>query len=292
MRNFMFVAALAAIAATAACTASKPVLTIGGKSTTEQNVLVEIIAQHLNARTQNDVRVNSGLGLTAILHQALLMNEIDLYVESSGAVVANILKETPDKNPDVVFERMKGELDRLAKVQVLGKVGVADPFVIAIRTVDATAKHLTTITEAANTPPGWDFASSSDFMARTDGNTAFQSTYNVRLKSVPRPLPVDEMYRLLKEGHITMVAGSATDGYLVQPELTVLQDDKNGFPSGDICVMTRAEVLAKHPELTGAIKELAGKLTVEISRKLNAEVDLKHRSPKDVAADFLSGRIK
>jgi glycine betaine/choline ABC-type transport system substrate-binding protein len=127
--------------------------------------------------------------------------------------------------------------------------------VIAIRTEDAKQNQLTTISEAAMKPPGWDFASSSDFMARTDGNTAFQSTY------------------------------------LVQPELTVLKDDKAGFPPAEMCIMTRGEVAAAHPELAPALKELAPRLNVEVSRKLNAEVDLRHRSPKDVAAAFLAGRL-
>ena len=87
-----------------------------------------------------------------------------------------------------------------------------------------------------------------------------------------------------------MAAGSATDGYLTQPEFTVLKDDKQGFYPAEMCIMTRAEILNAHPELTGAIKGLAGKLSVEVSRKLNAEVDLKHRAAKDVAAAFLAGK--
>jgi glycine betaine/choline ABC-type transport system substrate-binding protein len=39
--------------------------------------------------------------------------------------------------------------------------------------------------------------------------------------------------------------------------------------------------------LKAALSELSGKFTLETMRKLNAQVDLDHRPPAAVAADFL-----
>ena len=62
---------------------SKPKLTIGAQ-TAHQNVLVEIIAQHLESRGNLEVQRRLSVGSTPITYQALLMNEIDMYPESDG----------------------------------------------------------------------------------------------------------------------------------------------------------------------------------------------------------------
>ena len=47
-------------------------------------------------------------------------------------------------------------------------------------------------------------------------------------------------------------------------------------------------LLTALPAARPALQELSGKFTVEKMRKLNAQVDLGHLQPKDVAASFLT----
>jgi osmoprotectant transport system permease protein len=274
-----------------ACSPSKQKLTVGAEDTTEQLVLSELLAQHLSARTPLDVQSRASVGTVAMVHQALQMNEIDLYVENTGALAGSILKEKPDSDPSVAADRVSSELERIARVQFLAPLGFENPFVIVILKDDAQERKIQTLSQASEyTNPGWDFASSSDFQSRPDGYTVLQSNYRIPLKSVPRPMPPDEMYRLLKDKHISMVATSDIDGQLLSPELQVLRDDKKAFPPSQMWVLTRIEVAKAQPALKPAIAELAAKISVPILRKLNYEVDVKHRPAKQVVADFLAAK--
>jgi glycine betaine/choline ABC-type transport system substrate-binding protein len=67
-----------------------------------------------------------------------------------------------------------------------------------------------------------------------------------------------------------------------------LTDDKKAFGSYQACIMARHEMLAGEPRLRPALEELSGKFTNDIMRKLDAEVDVKHRQVAAVAAEFLT----
>src|SRR5438552_18142379 len=106
------------------CGKSKPPLVVGSKDTTEQVLLGEIVAQHLEHRLGRKVERRLGLGGTLIAYQALLNGEFSLYPEYTGAVEAEILKERASEDPAQVFERVKSEVQRLARAEVLDPLGV------------------------------------------------------------------------------------------------------------------------------------------------------------------------
>src|SRR6266404_1638859 len=62
-----------------------PHLTIGSKFFTEQIILAELLAQHIEARTGLHVERKSNLGGTLLCHKALLSGEDDLLGEEFGA---------------------------------------------------------------------------------------------------------------------------------------------------------------------------------------------------------------
>jgi osmoprotectant transport system substrate-binding protein len=96
------------------------------------------------------------------------------------------------------------------------------------------------------------------------------------------------LYKALEQGQVTMIAANATDGPLASPDLTVLEDDKKTFGSYQACIMVRQDMLADEPRLKPALDELAGKFTNAVMRKLDAAVDIDHRQPAAVAAEFLA----
>src|SRR5256885_10492423 len=74
---------------------AQPHLTIGSKFFTEQVILAELLAQHIEARTGLHVERKSNLGGTLLCHKALLAGELDLYVEYTGTALTTVLNETP-----------------------------------------------------------------------------------------------------------------------------------------------------------------------------------------------------
>lgn len=288
-RTLLLLAA-ALICFASSCSRAKSKIIVGGKSTTTQSILAEVIAQQLESGGMT-VERRLNMGGTALTYQALLMTEIDAYAEGTGSIVASVLNETPDKDPNIVLERVRGELVRLARVQFIGPLGLDDPFAISILAPVAATEHTETIGEAARIK--WNFGSTSDFQMRTNGNTALQTTYSLPLRSYPKTFDTtEELYRALVAGQINMAAGNMTDAGLSNSNIVILKDDKGAFPAEQMGIVVRQDVLKAFPQMEGVLGKLKGRLNVPLMRKLNAQVEVQHRPVHDVAADFLAGRLQ
>src|SRR6202007_1473076 len=82
-------------------------ITIGSKFFTEQVVLAELLAQHIEAKTGIPVIRKTNLGGTLLVHKALLAGELDLYVEYTGTALTAVLNESPQGGSDAVYNRVK-----------------------------------------------------------------------------------------------------------------------------------------------------------------------------------------
>src|SRR6266481_3832190 len=65
-------------------------ITIGSKFFTEQVVLAELLAQHIEAKTGIPVIRKTNLGGTLLVHKALLAGQLDLYVEYTGTALTTV----------------------------------------------------------------------------------------------------------------------------------------------------------------------------------------------------------
>src|SRR5438445_12148321 len=82
-------------------------ITIGSKFFTEQVVLAELLAQHIEARTGIPVVRKTNLGGTLLVHKALEAGDLDLYVEYTGTALTAVLNETPSGDFPSVYHRVK-----------------------------------------------------------------------------------------------------------------------------------------------------------------------------------------
>jgi len=95
------------------------------------------------------------------------------------------------------------------------------------------------------------------------------------------------LYQALTKGQVEMVASSSTDGLLAVLPLTVLKDDKRYFPPYECALVMRDGAAVQFPALRGALEELSGKFSGETMRRLNYELDGKHRPVREIAREFL-----
>ena len=72
---------------------------IGAKNFTEQVVLGELLAQHIEARTGLKVERRFYLAGSYIANQALVAGRIDVYVEYTGTALTAILKQPVERDP-------------------------------------------------------------------------------------------------------------------------------------------------------------------------------------------------
>src|SRR3989441_13023612 len=82
-------------------------ITIGSKFFTEQVILAELLAQHIEAKTGIPVIRKTNLGGTLLVHKALLAGELDLYVEYTGTALTAVLNESPQGDSAAVYNRVK-----------------------------------------------------------------------------------------------------------------------------------------------------------------------------------------
>jgi osmoprotectant transport system substrate-binding protein len=281
--------ALTALAALSAgsCGNSKKPIVVGSKNFTEQRLLGEIIAEHLEHRLPGAKIVRQlDLGGTLLTYNALLNGQISLYPEYTGTILAEILKEQPTPDAPQMLERSRLELRRIAQVEVLDPLGVDNFFAMVIRGEDARDRKLTTLTQAAQVKDGWKLGLGYEFEGRMDGMPSLNK-YHLPMAAAPRIMDLGLMYKALEQGQVTMVAANATDGPLAAHDWTLLADDQHVFGSYQATVIARQDALNGEPRLKPALAELAGKFTNDAMRKLNAAVDVDHRQVRDVAAGFL-----
>src|SRR6266480_5257395 len=82
-------------------------ITIGSKFFTEQVVLAELLAQHIEQRTGIPVERKTNLGGTLLIHKAMLAGDLDLYVEYTGTALTAVLGESPKGDARTTYERVK-----------------------------------------------------------------------------------------------------------------------------------------------------------------------------------------
>ena len=274
-------AALLSAVFLASCNSKKPIV-VGSKNETEEMLLGEIVAQHLEHRLGQPVERRSGLGDTAILYQSILSGVVGVYPEYTGLIESEILKEQANPDPQIVLTRVRGQMDAM-QIEVLDPLGFDNPSAMVIRAQGA--EQIASLSEAAKVTKRWKLGIPYDFQSRSDG---FQALASYRLPlDAPRTLDKKQLFAALAKGDVDMIATRATDGHLT-PEWKILADDQKVFPPYQACLMVRKELIAAEPGLRAALAELSGKIHADTMQKLNAQVDLMNRPLAMVAADFLA----
>jgi osmoprotectant transport system substrate-binding protein len=275
----------------AACSGlRRDTIVIGSKNFSEQALLGEIVAQHLEARTHLRVERRFYLAGTYICQQALLASRIDMYVEYTGTALTAILHDPIEKDPSAVFARVQREYKQRFGLDVMPSLGFDNTFAIVIRGEDARRLHLKTLSDAARYTPGWRAGFGYEFIERPDGYPGLVSTYGLKFNAPPRNLDLGLLYRALLDKQVDIVAGNSTDGLLSARNLAILEDDKHYFPPYEAVPIVRDDTFARHPEVRNAIAELAGKISSDEMQKMNYEVDGEHRDATDVAREFLQSK--
>jgi osmoprotectant transport system substrate-binding protein len=266
---------------------SQPAIRVGSKNFTEQVVLGEIVAQHLEHRLHRSVERDLNLGGTLLAHQALLSHQIDLYPEYTGTALAAVLKDSIDSDPGAVLARVRAAYLQRFQIEWLDPLGIDDSFAMVVSGPQARAHKLETLTDASKTSEPWVLGVGYEFEQRADGLAALEKTYGLRWQGKPRTMDLGLLYKAMEQGQVTMIAANATDGMLSKMDLKVLRDDRHAFPPYQVCIAIRQDSMVAASGLREALLELSGKFTNQQMQNLNFQVDAQHRPVAEVARDFL-----
>ena len=266
---------------------AKPKIVVGSKFFTEQVILAELLAQHIEAKTGITVERKANLGGTLLVQKAMQSGDLDLYVEYTGTALTAVLKE-PLGNDDAatIYKRVKQAYAQRFQMEVTEPLGFENTFAMVIRSDDARRYNLHRLSDIAPLAPKWRIGVGYEFEERADGFRGLSDRYNLHFAAPPTAMDLGLIYRALADKKVDIVAGNSTDGLIEALHLVALEDDRHFFPPYDAVPIVRKSTLANFPQLRAALADLAGKLTAADMRHLNYEVDADQRDPATVVRAF------
>ena len=269
-----------------------PHLTIGSKFFTEQVILAELLAQHIEARTGIHVDRKTNLGGTLLVHKALLAGQLDLYVEYTGTALTAVLNEspTPGDTSNAIYDRVKQQYADRFHLAVTEPLGFANSFAMVVRSQDAAQFHLRTMSDLAPIAPKFRLGVGYEFLERPDGFPGWSKRYNLRFASAPSVMDLGLLYRALVDRQVDIVAGNSTDGLIDTLQLVPLDDNLHYFPPYDAVPIVRQDALAKFPQLGQALADLHNQVSADEMRHLNAQVDADQRDVTAVVRAFRASK--
>ena len=299
LRNLSFVSLLSMICLVPACKGpQRSGIVIGSKFFTEQVILSELLAQHIEARAGIPVERKTNLGGTLLVHKALLAGQIDLYIEYTGTALTAVLNEPPDRSSastdkglsNPVYQRVKQLYAQRFNLEVTEPLGFENTFAMVIRGKDAENLHVRTISDVVRYAPGWRVGVGYEFLERPDGFHGWADLYHLHFAQTPKVMDLGLIYRALVDRQVDLVAGNSTDGLIDALNLVVLEDDRHYFPHYDAVPIIRKSALNRFPQLEVILGELGGKISESDIRKMNYAVDVLQRDPATVVHEFRSSK--
>ena len=262
---------------------------IGSKNFTEQVILGELLAQHIENHTKLKVDRRFNLGGTFIAHEAVKAGKIAGYVEYTGTSFTTILKEKPLNNPDTVYKKVKEYYDQKLKLTVMKPLGFENTFALIIRGEDAKKWQIKSLSEAGKYSPQMKAGFGYEFLEREDGYPGLSKTYNLKFANI-KQMELGLMYQALKEKQLDFIAANSTDGLIPVLNLVILEDDKKYFPPYQAIPIFNQEILQKYPELTDTINQLGGKVSTTAIQKMNYQVDNQSQPVGKVVSEWLKSQ--
>ncbi|MEO9384262.1 glycine betaine ABC transporter substrate-binding protein [Chromobacterium phragmitis] len=267
-------------------------LTLGSKNFTEQHLLSELTTQYLAGKGY-EVTQKTDLA-SVILRKAQESGQIDLAWDYTGTgliVHHGIQKKMSNEEAYAEIKR----LDEPMGLIWLNPAALNNTYALAMKRSRAEAegvRALSDLARAVNRNNGggkrWQLGFDMEFAGRPDGLRPLQKLYGMVL-SRPQIRQMDSglVYNAIRDGFVDAGLVYTTDGRIPGFDLLVLEDDQGFFPAYSATPVVRKDVLDRHPGLADELNRLSALLDNDAMSAMNAEVDIRHRPVRDVAAEFL-----
>ncbi len=269
------------------CISNDDEIKVGSKNFTESLIVSEIYAQSLERANLKVKRVFNIAG--NLIHNALINDEIDLYPEYTGTALLSILKKEIKTNPQEVYDIVSKEYKDKFNVKWLNLTTSNDSNGIAIRTDISKKYAIYTISDLQKNADKIRFASQGEFHIREDALPMLEKIYGKFNFKTFKVYSNELKYKVLDENIADATIVYTTEGNLEKKDkYTVLKDDKYAFPPYNMVAIVKIETLKKYPQVEKILDDIDKKLTSDMLIKLNAMVDIEHKSYEKVAEDFLN----
>jgi osmoprotectant transport system substrate-binding protein len=261
-------------------------ITIGCKNFTEQYILLHVLEHRLEA-CGFDVRTEELAG-TMICHKALERGKIDGYVEYTGTALMAVFDLPRATDADAVLDTVREKYGE-GGFSVLGSLGFANSYGIAVRSKDAEENGWSKVSDLAGEAGDLTAGFTSEFQERADGYPRLKEVYGFSFGDAT-DLDPGTMYDALAQEHVDLICAFTTDARLAKYGLVVLEDDRKLWPPYDAVPVFRKDTLERHPEIKRCLAPLVGSIDEKTMIRLNHAVDVEKRDADEVARDYLAER--
>lgn len=265
-------------------TGSAGTITIGSKNFTENIILAHMMADLIEADTDLKVIRKVNLGGSNVAWKALENNDIQLYPDYTGTIVANYYQEETGTSEETLSKTQ--ELTTKDSLRVLKPFGFNNTYTLAVTQETAQKYNLNSFSDLAKVSSNFTLGCEFEFKDRPDGYLGLQDHYNMNFKEV-KGMDHGIMYRSIDSGEVEVVDAFSTDGQIKVFNLKILEDDKEFFPPYDALPVIRQDTLDKYPVIENALSKLANKIDEPAMQELNAKVDSDGMKTETVAHDYL-----
>lgn len=265
-------------------------VTVASKDYTEQIILGNMLAELIENNTDIKVNRKFALGGTKVIFGALQSGEVDMYMEYTGTIFADMLKHDPiteNVNSKDVYEISKQELEKNYDMYVGNELPFNNTYRLAVKKDFAQKYNINTISDLIPLSKNLVISPTFEFTNKRDGLPGVMDRYNgLKFKDV---VSIDGAlrYQALDNNESHIIDAFATDGLLATYDLKVLEDDKEFFLPYHAVPLVRRDILNKYPSLKNIADSLDNILTDDVMRELNNQVDTLKREPQEVAHEFL-----
>lgn len=268
---------------------AKDTIRISSQSTTESQILANIVSQLIAHETDIKVELVNNLGSSTVTHESLIRGDADIATSRyAGTEITGTLKMKPTKDPQKAQTIVKREFKDRYQQTWFPTYGFADTYAFMVTQKMAKKYHLETVSDLGRVAKQLTAGVDSVWVNHEgDGYQEFKQTYGYDFKKVA-PMQIGLVYSALAAGKMDVVLGYSTDGRIKSYNLKVLKDDRHFFPPYDASLVATDQILKQHPELKPLLNRLSGQINLDTMQTLNYQVDNDLLEPAVVAKQFLT----
>lgn len=267
--------------------ASKPVVIVGAKNFSEQYILASLIERKLRAAGFETAR-RDDLG-SAVAYRALAAGDIDVYVDYSGTLWANVLGRTDTPPAAAMLAQLTKDLEQRDGVLLLGSLGFENAYAFAMRRARAEELRVRTLADLSRVAPGLKLGSDLEFLSRPEWR-AVSTRYGLRFASQRSYAPTF-MYRAIADGSADVLSVFSSDGRIAALDLVTLSDPAQALPSYEAVLLVSPK-RAKDESFRKALLPLVDAIPIERMREANLKVDRdEDKQTPEAAAGWLFANL-
>jgi len=259
---------------------------VGGKPFTEQYIIAGLLAAELE---KQGFRVDQRLGLGSdVIYEATQNGSVDVYLEYTGTVWANQMRETENPGRVAVRDAVTDYIDQQSSMVAVGPSGFQNLYALAMRRDRAAELGITSIEDLVPVANTLICGADLEFFGRLEW-LSLRDTYTI---DFAEKLTFDAtlMYSAVNERQVDLITAYTTDGRVAAYDLLILEDPRGALLPYDGLFVASPEA-ANNEIFMSVVTRLVNSIPDQLMREANRIVDVEGR-PVSEAVEYLRARLE